>query len=298
MRKNTLIICLFIVSLYNSCTTNSIYQDLPRVEQLASPGSNAGSGGTSGSTNWQLETLPLTGITTTSANGGANFISYGSGTISNKGLCYSEQPSSTINELLVSAGSGNANFTCQIPDLNPNTTFNVRLFVTLDNTTIYGNEQSFNTLTNPVSLVTTYDCSSLSGFTTYYEGMNNSYGAWGLSGSGYDGSCLIAPNPNNSGNLGSTVGLHYIELATNFNNNGFIELWLNTFKRGNNNLIPQIYVDGFEQTSPEVAGGGTLSFDWMKIQTSEISSGQHTITIIFSASYYVLKIDDMEQYEY
>ena len=193
---------------------------------------------TSGSANWQLETLPLTGVTNTSANGGANFISYGSGNISNKRLCYSEQPSSTINELLVSAGSGNANFTCQIPDLNPNTTFNVRLFVTLDNTTIYGNEQSFNTLTNPVSLVTTYDCSSLSGFTTYYEGMNNSYGAWGLSGSGYDGSCLIAPNPNNSGNLGSTVGLHYIELATNFNNNGFIELWLNTFKRGNNNLIP------------------------------------------------------------
>ena len=89
-----------------------------------------------------------------------------------------------------------------------------------------------------------------------------------------------------------------MEFNRTFDNNGFIEFWLTTYNPGYDNLIPSITVDGVVQPAPAVVGGGTSSFDWMKVRTANISGGNHLIRITFTGSYYIFKIDEIDFYEY
>jgi len=129
--------------------------------------------------------------------------------------------------------------------------------------------------------------------------MNGTSAAWGISTTGYSGSCWVAPIPNLSGNLGTVVGSnHYIKFNRTFANQGYIEFWVNTYNPGFNNLIPVIVVNGSAVGGATVIGGQTSSLYWMKVRSPVFPAGNNNIKFLLSGSYYVLKIDQIDFYEY
>ena len=151
-------------------------------------------------------------------------------------------------------------------------------------------------ITNSIALDTN-DCNSLIGISSLYQGMNGTSGLWGISNNGYNGTCWCAPNPIYSGNLGSTVGTHYIQFNRNFTKNGYLEFWLNTNNPGFNNLIPSVFVDDSLQITPYSIDGQTSSFYWQKLRSGIIQPGNHSIRIQFSGSYYTFKVDEITFFE-
>ena len=218
--------------------------------------------------------------------------------VTGRGICLSTNPQPDLNDVVYPAGSGLGSFSTSLTGLDGGTTYYVRAYATNSVGTAYGIQVVFNTEPPPPAIVDQNDCSSLAGVSSYYEGMNDNTGTWGIGNSGYSGTCWEAPDPDAWGQLGTAIGTHYVEFTQTFQNNGFIEFWLNTFNAGFDNIMPSITVDGILQPTPTMIGGGTSGFDWMQVRTSDISGGTHTIRITFVGSYYVFRIDEIDFYEY
>jgi hypothetical protein len=91
---------------------------------------------------------------------------------------------------------------------------------------------------------------------------------------------------------------HYVQFNRNFITQGYIEFWVNTYNPGYNNLIPVISVNGAAIGNATMVGGQQSSFYWMKVRSPIMQAGNNTIRILLSGSYYVLKVDEIEFYEY
>jgi hypothetical protein len=246
-----------------------------------------------------VSTTSVTNITTSSANSGGNVSSDGGSTVTQRGICWSTNPNPTLANTSKASGNGMGSFTTALSGLSSNTSYYVRAYATNSQGTAYGNQISFKTATPSASLVSSKSCSSLSGTSSLYYGRNGTSSSWGLSNSGYSGSCWTAPDPNKSGNLGAVVGSnHYVEFTHNFSSQGYIEFWVNTYNPGYNNLIPSITVNGSAIGSATKIGGQTSSFYWMQVRSPIISAGNNKVRIALSGSYYVLKIDEIKIYEY
>lgn len=244
----------------------------------------------------QTNAVGSIGIYNASASG--NVLDDGGLTVTARGFCLATSTNPDLGDVVFSAGSGTGNFSTTLSNLNGGTTYFLRAYATNSLGTSYGQEVNFTTEAPPPSIVSENGATSLGGVTSLYGGMNGTSGSWGIGSSGYSGPCWQAPNPEASGQLGTAIGTHYVEFTHTFQNNGFIEFWLNTYNPGFNNLIPSIAVDGIDQPSPTMIGGGTSGFDWMQVRTADISGGTHTIRITFNGSYYVFKLDEFDFYEY
>jgi hypothetical protein len=77
-----------------------------------------------------------------------------------------------------------------------------------------------------------------------------------------------------------------------------IYIWVNTSNLGYNNLIPVIAVNGSAIGNATMIGGQLSSFYWMKVRSPIMPASNNTIKILLSGSYYVLKIDEIEFFEY
>jgi hypothetical protein len=245
-----------------------------------------------------LTTSTASAITNNTATCGGNIISDGGATITQRGVCWSTSQSPTTSDNISINGSGNGGFSSSLTGLNPNTIYYVRAYAINSVGTAYGNQISFGTSSQSAVLVGTNSCSNLSGTTSLYYGMNGTSAPWGINSSGYNGSCWSAPDPNNSGQLGSVIGSnHYIQFIRTFNTQGYMEFWVNTYNPGFNNLIPVIAINGSAIGNATIIGGQSSSLNWMKVRTPQIAAGNNTIRILFSGSYYVLKVDEIEFFE-
>ena len=246
-----------------------------------------------------LTTTNASNITINSASSGGNVTSDGGSTVTQRGICWSTTQNPTLANTSKASGSGMGSFTSAFSGLTSNTSYYLRAYATNSQGTAYGNQISFKTATPSASLVSSKGCTSLNGTNSLYYGMNGTSATWGLSSSGYSGTCWVAPDPNKSGNLGTVVGSnHYVEFTHNFSSQGYIEFWVNTYNPGYNNLIPSITVNGSAIGSATKIGGQTSSFYWMQVRSPLISAGNNKVRIVLSGSYYALKIDEIKIYEY
>ncbi len=85
-------------------------------------------------------------ITQTSSVGSGGVIGDGGATVMERGLCWSINHNPTIDNSHVDSGTGSGNYTIQMTDLEPYTTYYVRAYATNSAGTAYGNEVSFETL--------------------------------------------------------------------------------------------------------------------------------------------------------
>ena len=243
-----------------------------------------------------VSTGTVSQITHNTATVAGNVTSQGSSNVSSRGICYDVVPNTNIVSSNVSSfGTGTGAYSVNLNSLTGSSTYYANTYATNSFGTSYGQEVSFTTNQTPVTLQSTLNCSSLSGVSSVYYGMNGTSAPWGISSSGYSGSCWAAPDPNNSGQLGTVIGAnHYVQFNHTFTSTGHIEFWVKTANPGYNNLIPAIVINGVAMGNTTMIGGNLSSFYWMKVQSPAISAGNNTIKILISGSYYDLYIDEIE----
>jgi hypothetical protein len=246
-----------------------------------------------------LTTVSASAISVNSSVSGGTITSDGGSAVTQRGVCWSTNQNPTIADNITNNGSGIGSFSSSLTNLSANTAYYTKAYAINGVGTAYGNQISFTTPSPVVVSVGNNTCTSLNGITSLYYGMNGTSAPWGLSGVGYSGTCWVAPDPNNSGQLGTVVGAnHYVQFNRNFLNQGYIEFWVNTSNPGYNNLIPVIAVNGSGIGNATMIGGQQSSFYWMKVRSPIMPAGNNTIKILLSGSYYVLKIDEIEFFEY
>ncbi len=97
-----------------------------------------------------VTTAAITQITETSAVAGGNVTSDGGASVTERGVVYSTNHNPTTADDKVAGGSGVGSFTCNLTNLQSNTTYYVRAYATNEVGTAYGEEMSFTTETPAV----------------------------------------------------------------------------------------------------------------------------------------------------
>jgi ELWxxDGT repeat protein len=93
-------------------------------------------------------------ISMSSATCSGTVLSNGGGNVIERGICWSTSTLPTVADNNVSSGSGLGQFSASITGLAPNTTYYVRAYAVNSAGTVYGNEESFITPGNFISIVT------------------------------------------------------------------------------------------------------------------------------------------------
>ncbi len=101
----------------------------------------------------EFSALTLEDISQTSAVTSGSISSTGGLEITDKGICWSEQRNPTINNEVISAGSGSGSFKITIQGLQSSKSYYVRAYATSNNGTGYSNEVAFSTLGTPAVTV-------------------------------------------------------------------------------------------------------------------------------------------------
>lgn len=93
----------------------------------------------------KVTTTPITNITVNSANCGGDVTSYGSSSVTSKGVCWSISQNPTVTDNKTIDGIGIGSFNSTISGLLESTTYYVRAYATNSTGTGYGEQVSFTT---------------------------------------------------------------------------------------------------------------------------------------------------------
>ena len=93
----------------------------------------------------EVNTVPVTDITTNSAVSGGNVTSDGGSSVTARGVCWSTGVTPTISDNHTTDGAGTGSFSSTLTGLNPNTTYYVRAYAVNSAGTAYGAVISFTT---------------------------------------------------------------------------------------------------------------------------------------------------------
>jgi uncharacterized protein (TIGR02145 family) len=102
----------------------------------------------------ELTTIEITGITATSAQSGGTIVTDGGASVTARGVCWSTNPSPTIDDNKTIDGSGAGTYFSLLTGLTPNTSYFVRAYATTSNGTSYGVSFSFTTTDGSISIST------------------------------------------------------------------------------------------------------------------------------------------------
>jgi len=102
-----------------------------------------------------VTTRAITNVTPTSAVSGGNVTDDGGGTVTARGVCWSTSTNPTIAGNKTTNGTGTGAFTSNITGLLENTTYYVRAYATNSAGTAYGNQLSFTTNAQAVTVTIT-----------------------------------------------------------------------------------------------------------------------------------------------
>jgi hypothetical protein len=92
-----------------------------------------------------LTTETITSILSNSASGGGNISSDGGGSITERGVCWSNVPNPTTDNDKTTSGTGTGSFTCTLTDLIYNTYYYVRAYAINSAGITYGDQVAFTT---------------------------------------------------------------------------------------------------------------------------------------------------------
>ena len=92
-----------------------------------------------------LSTSEITNVTENTATSGGIITDEGSASVTSRGVCWSTHENPTIEDNKTEDGSGSGNFTSDITNLEPNTTYYVKAYAINSEGTGYGNSISFTT---------------------------------------------------------------------------------------------------------------------------------------------------------
>ena len=96
-------------------------------------------------TNPHIRAIGMTDITSTTAKANAEVDYTGSGTVTERGVCWNVTGTPTVSDSHLAAGSGTGSFTVQLTGLEESSVYRVRAYAKIGNTYRYGNELTFTT---------------------------------------------------------------------------------------------------------------------------------------------------------
>jgi len=117
-----------------------------------------------------LSTVDVTGVTSYSALSGGNINDDGGSDITSKGVCWSMNPSPTIDDYHSDEGPGMDSFTSNITGLQHTSTYYVRAYAVNSAGIAYGNEISFTTNQIELAVVSTNTASAITSYTALSGG--------------------------------------------------------------------------------------------------------------------------------
>ena len=158
--------------------------------------------------------LPSVSITTISnikpysVKASASVVSNGGGKISDAGFCYSTSPNPTITDNKKSYGKATSSFSTTISNLQDNTLYYVRAYVTNERGTSYGDQVEFRTLEVTVPTVSAVSVSDITFKAATFAASVTSLGNGTLTKVGFCYSTSHNPTINNTTvNLGTVTSL-------------------------------------------------------------------------------------------
>lgn len=185
--KKHLVSSVFILVIFNffisSCSTNDSSPDANTVGPLS------------------ITTVATSLINQTTAISGGVLTSTGSGTILSRGICYSTIPNPTIADTKISKPGSLGSFICNLSGLTASTQYYVRAYASNSTGIRYGNEVTFTTTSNEISLpiLTTLAATEITETTALSGGEVTSAGGTTILARGICYS--ITPNPTISNNV-------------------------------------------------------------------------------------------------
>ena len=133
-----------------------------------------------------VSTGSVTSITTTSATGSGNVISTGGADVTERGICWSASHNPTISGSHANSGTGMGEFTVNMTNLTPNTTYYVRAYAINSQGQGYGEEVNFKTSQTPSYTVSVSsnptNGGTVTGGGTYQQGQSCTVSATAASG--------------------------------------------------------------------------------------------------------------------
>ena len=182
-----------------------------------------------------------------------------------------------------------------IGNLKRKTTYYVRSYAKNTAGISYGPTATFTT--SDFKTLYTHDCNQLqsTGFNNfsakckYWTGVAYGYSDWEISPNGYSGNCIAAVTPR-SFPIGG-----YVQFSYNSNTTSQIKLWVLAVQGGYNNRMPNIIVDGVSYGAAALIQGSINSADWMRIESPDIPSGNHSIKIEWGdiGTSYTYRVDEI-----
>jgi hypothetical protein len=130
-----------------------------------------------------ITTTAVNNIAQTTATSGGNITTDGGGAVTARGVCYSVAQSPTLANSYTSDGTGAGQYTSQLTNLLPGTTYYLRAYATNGAGTSYGAQVSFSTL-KTVPTVTTKDVTEISAMGGISGGIISSSGGGTISAKG------------------------------------------------------------------------------------------------------------------
>lgn len=128
---------------------------------------------TTGTTPPRVNTIEVSGISTTSATISGDVTTEGSATVTNRGICFSVSQLPTLETNCIQSGSGVGWFSVIITDLTPGQVYYVRAYAISNVATVYGGQLSFTTGTALPSVTTTEISNVLTNRATVSGNVNN-----------------------------------------------------------------------------------------------------------------------------
>ena len=123
-----------------------------------------------------VTTASVTNIGNTTATGGGNVISSGGAIVTERGICWSTNHNPTISGSHNYNGTGTGEYTVNLSNLTPNTTYYVRAYAINSEGTAYGEEVNFKTSLTPTYTIAVSanpsGSGSVTGGGTYEQGQS------------------------------------------------------------------------------------------------------------------------------
>lgn len=208
------------------------------------------------------------------------------------GVVYGNFENPILSDNDVTTNTINRNTNISISDLKPNTEYYIRGYIISQNQIIYSSENMYIvTPSNSLIVGSEIDCSSLENVESliYPYGYNNST-PW-LVTSDF---CQEPPCWTTGQSHGGYVSFNLYNERS-----GFMELWVNSYDPGYNNIIPTIRINDTQMNNIEIVGGNLSSFYFTKIRVNNIYAGNLKIDIEFVENRSKIKrfsIDEIKLY--
>jgi hypothetical protein len=130
-----------------------------------------------------ITTTAVNNVAQTTATGGGNITTDGGGAVTARGVCFSVAQSPTLANSFTADGTGAGQYTSQLTNLLPGTTYYARAYATNGAGTSYGAQVTFSTL-KTVPSVTTKDVTEISAMGGISGGIITSSGGGTISAKG------------------------------------------------------------------------------------------------------------------